>query len=102
MTANQRQSVTRDDRRGSSSSSTEDSNPRKGRSRRRSPAPPKLPTFTGKTLASSGPLLYFSLKELQHDTTGPRAKRLTGSWIVLGEKPWSLCGSFDLNVITRF
>ena len=55
----------------------------------------------GKTLASSGPLLYFSLKELQHDTTGPRVKRLTGSWIVLVEKPWSLCGSFDLSVITR-
>ena len=56
----------------------------------------------GKTLASSGPLLYFSLKELQHDTTGPRVKRLTGSWIVLVEKPWSLCCTFDLSVITRF
>ena len=45
--------MSRDDRRGSSSSSsssTEDSDPRQGRSRRRSPAPPKLPTFTGEDI----------------------------------------------------
>ena len=96
----QRQSVTRDDRRGSSSSST-DSDPRKGRSRRRSPAPPKLPTFTGEDVNLKWPSFVFQF-ERTATTTGPRAKRLTGSWIVLVEKPWSLCGSFDLNVITRF
>ena len=59
----------------------------------------------GKTLASSSSLSCFSLKELQHDTTGPRVKRLKGSWIVLVKKALEFVQELrlecDYKVLTR-
>ena len=72
----QRQSVTRDDRRDSSSSSTEDSDPRQGRSRRKSPAPPKLPTFTGEDVSLKWPSFVFQFERTATRYNWSKADRL--------------------------
>ena len=101
----QRQSVSRDSRRGSSSSSTEDNDPRQGRSRRRSPAPPKLPTFTGEDVSLKWPSFVFQFERTATRYNWSKSKKADRLLDCLGGKAlefvWELQLECDYMVLTR-